>query len=218
MHLRSTRECMRSASALKAATRRLSCTSRACSGLHRRATSGAWRMASMCWQLRAPGTGAPAPAAHSQLPCARLVGAQCRYFDRQYRQRRRQGRRHLPRHRQLFLDDFVLFSRLCGSADGGYEAASRAACSVTTTTLAALAAWQRGSYLWADWAARVRVSGGFAGRCAAGQPRMLCASWLRKKVCACERSFAPMPACLSARRRAVDSPNRGLHVGTRAVR
>ena len=85
-------------------------------------------------------TCSPLTAAH--LPCDRLVGAQCRYFDRQYRQRRRQGRRHLPRHRQLFLDDFVLFSRLCGSADGGYEAASRAACSVTTTTLAALAARQ----------------------------------------------------------------------------
>ena len=38
-----------------------------------------------------------------------------------------------------------------------------------------------------------------------------------EKVRACERSFAPMPACLSARRHAVECPNRGLHVGTRAV-
>ena len=38
-------------------------------------------------------------------------------------------------------------SRGCAAAPGGYEAASRAACSVTTATLAALAAWQRGSYL-----------------------------------------------------------------------
>ena len=50
MRLRSTREWLCSALALKAATRRLSCTTWACSRLRRRATSGAWRMASMSWQ------------------------------------------------------------------------------------------------------------------------------------------------------------------------
>ena len=48
MRLCSTREWLRRASGLKAATRRLSCTTRSSSRLHRAATSGAWRMASMC--------------------------------------------------------------------------------------------------------------------------------------------------------------------------
>ena len=88
MRLRSTRECMRSASALKAATRRLSCTTWACNRLRRSAASGAWRMASMCWQVCAPGAGTPAPAAHSQPPCARLVAAQRRRLDRKHRHHR----------------------------------------------------------------------------------------------------------------------------------
>ena len=103
MRLRSTRDCMRSASALKAATRRLSCTTWACSRLRRRATSGAWRMASMCWQVRTPGTGAPAPAAHSQLPCARFVATQRRQLDRHHHHHRRRGHRCLLRRRLLFF-------------------------------------------------------------------------------------------------------------------
>ena len=103
MRLRSTRECMRSASALKAATRRLSCTTWACSRLRRSAASGAWRMASMCWQVRTPGTGAPAPAAHSQLPCARFVATQRRQLDRHHHHHRRRGHRCLLRRRLLFF-------------------------------------------------------------------------------------------------------------------
>ena len=101
MRLRSTRDCMRSASALKAATRRLSCTTWACSRLRRSAASGAWRMASMCWQVRTPGTGAPAPAAHSQLPCARFVATQRRQLDRHHHHHRRRGHRCLLRRRLL---------------------------------------------------------------------------------------------------------------------
>ena len=186
MHLRSTRDCMRSASALKAATRRLSCTTWACSRLRRSAASGAWRMASMCWQVRTPGTGAPAPAAHSQLPCARFVATQRRQLDRHHHHHRRRGHRCLLRRRLLFFRLIDALSRAavlprvaCGSP---FRRRGAATCKAATT--AAAAAHQRSSYHGAARAAHLRVSGGSGGALPPANRARSAARSCRKKMCA----------------------------------
>ena len=190
MHLRSTRDCMRSASALKAATRRLSCTTWVCSRIRRRAASGAWRMASMCWQVRTPGIGAArlhlqpthsCPALDSLLHSAASLRPPSPPSSA--------ARSPLsPSPPPAVFSTYRCPLARCRAAAGRLRVAFQAARSCKAATTAAAAAQQRSSYHGAARAGHLRVSGGSGGALPPANRARSAARSCRKK-CAHERSF-----------------------------
>ena len=104
---------------------------------------------------RCRGFCVPAPAAHSPLSCARIAAAQRHQFDRQHNHHRQRRCHHLPRRRQLFLDDSVLFSLLLLPP----QVAREAAWSCEAPPKVAVAAQPRCGSLRAARAGGLRVSG-----------------------------------------------------------